>query len=143
MWPPARTSSTRRTGRIWAARIARGSSHSSPDTLNRYALSHLLHMCSKADLLDCISSFYVCEQHSTVLIRSLLLEQNNDYLYIGQSGRSTAERTFTGQLSLRTLENGEMGVALVRVDSNVVNVTFVSDSSVESEGFELYVFGKV
>lgn len=81
----------------------------------------------------------MCEQQSLVVVKLLQTELNFDYLYVGQSGQSSAESRFSGELDRRLLENGEMAVAMVFVDSNLVNITFISDHSVEREGFELHV----
>ena len=72
------------------------------------------------------------------------LEACCDYLSIRATfpsqRRSAAESIFTGELTPRHLETGDEGIALVPIQSAVVNVTFVSDRSVESLGFELLVF---
>lgn len=80
-------------------------------------------------------------QHSMVLIRRLKLEACCDHLSVNKYQEfSAAERRFTGEPTPRALETGDYGVALFHIESSVVNVTFVSDSSVNNDGFELLVF---
>lgn len=91
--------------------------------------------------MTCNADFsFICEQHTAILIRSLQLESGHDILYIGGYMQPLAWRNISGERSPQLLYNGEMGVQYYSVDTNVVNITFVSDNSVESEGFELYVF---
>ena len=80
------------------------------------------------------------KQRSAVLITSLHLEARHDNLIIlGALGAD--ERSFSGDMTPRRLDEiGEMGVAFHVVQSSRVNITFVSDGSVEKEGFELQVF---
>lgn len=76
-----------------------------------------------------------------VLIKSMYLKECCDYLNICPlAQKSVPDYRFIGDLSPRTLETGDVGVALVIIQSNLVNVTFVSDGSVGKEGFELQVF---
>lgn len=76
-----------------------------------------------------------------VLIRRLKLEACCDHLSVNKYQQfSAAERRFTGEPTPRALETGDYGVALFHIESSVVNVTFVSDSSVNNDGFELLVF---
>jgi len=64
---------------------------------------------------------------SMVLVKSVHLESCCDFVTVGEYPESSAlEHRFTGTAQTRHLETGDEGVALLLIESNSVNVTFVS-----------------